>query len=205
MKTQGTLYSISAPSGAGKTSLVKALIGSMSQLQMSVSHTTRAIRPGEQDGKDYHFVDESTFLTLQQDDIFLEFATVFKYRYGTSRAWVEEQLATGIDILLEIDWQGHQSVKQQLSGSVGIFILPPSQQALEARLQQRAQDSQAVISHRMAEAQAEMSHCIDYDYLIVNDDFDQALLELQSIIRSQRLVFGQQKARYAGLIDQLLD
>ena len=204
MSYPGTLYSISAPSGAGKTSLVKALLNNTDRLCVSISHTTRSQRPGEADGKDYHFVDEQQFLDLQQQNIFLENATVFGHYYGTSKIWVQQQLAAGRDVLLEIDWQGQQIIKQQLPVSVSIFILPPSKQALAQRLEDRAQDSQAVIDKRMQQAQAEMSHCLEYDYLIINDDFETALADLSTIIHSQRLRIRAQQHHHATLIEQLI-
>ncbi len=204
MSVLGTLYSVSAPSGAGKTSLVKALSKMLPSSKVSISYTTRPMRPGEVDGVDYHFVDDAAFFAMQQQQAFLEYATVFNYYYGTSRQWVEAQLAAGVDVILEIDWQGYHLIKQQLPHSVGVFVLPPSQQALMLRLQQRAQDSPQVIQQRLNKAQEEMSHCKEYDYIIVNDDFAEALAELQSIIQSQRLRVIVQQQRLAALIDQLL-
>lgn len=204
MDNSGVLYCISAPSGAGKTSLVKSLVDSFAQLQVSISHTTRPQRPGEQDGVDYHFVDNASFLALQAQHAFLEHALVFGHHYGTSRLWVEEQLATGTDVLLEIDWQGQATVKQRLPESISIFILPPSLEVLEQRLHQRAQDSPSVIVNRMAKAKSEMQHCLAYDYLIINDKFDQALQELRSIIQCNRLTIAQQTQRHHPLVEQLL-
>ena len=204
MNNTGTLFCLSAPSGAGKTSLVKALLPTLNNVCVSISHTTRPMRPGETEGQDYHFVSEAEFQTLVQNQIFLEHATVFGHAYGTSGHWVDKQLAAGIDVILEIDWQGQRDVKQQRSQSVSIFILPPSTQALAERLAERAQDTPQVIEQRLRAAQTEMSHCLEYDYLIINDDFKTALCELQAIIRSQRLCCTHQQSRYQQLINKLL-
>ena len=200
----GTLYTVSAPSGAGKTSLVKALVEASDALVVSVSHTTRPIRPGEQDGVNYHFVEESGFNELLERGDFLEHARVFGNLYGTSRAAVEKQLSDGLDVILEIDWQGAQQVKRQLPDSRAIFIVPPSRAALEERLNSRGQDDSEVIARRMAEAVAEISHYVESDYLVVNDDFEVALAELKAIIRSQRLTTPAQVLRHAELLADLL-
>ena len=200
----GTLYTVSAPSGAGKTSLVKALVEASDALVVSVSHTTRPIRPGEQDGVNYHFVDEFGFNELLERGDFLEHARVFGNLYGTSRAAVEKQLSDGLDVILEIDWQGAQQVKRQLPDSRAIFIVPPSRAALEERLNSRGQDDSEVIARRMAEAVAEISHYVESDYLVVNDDFEVALAELEAIIRSQRLTTPAQVLRHAELLADLL-
>ena len=202
--TPGTLYTVSAPSGAGKTSLVKALVEASDALVVSVSHTTRPIRPGEQDGVNYHFVEESGFNELLERGDFLEHARVFGNLYGTSRAAVEKQLSDGLDVILEIDWQGAQQVKRQLPDSRAIFIVPPSRAALEERLNSRGQDDSEVIARRMAEAVAEISHYVESDYLVVNDDFEVALAELKAIIRSQRLTTPAQVLRHAELLADLL-
>src|SRR5579884_3074698 len=169
MNTLGTLYIISAPSGGGKTSLVKALTASMPNIIVSVSHTTRPKRPGEEDGVNYHFVDQAQFKKLLAEDLFLEHATVFGNYYGTSRRWVEEKLQAGIDVVLEIDWQGAQQVRKLMPKTVSIFILPPSREVLLERLQARDQDNKAVIAKRMAAASNEISHYHEYDYLVIND------------------------------------
>jgi len=205
VKTNGYLYVIAAPSGAGKTSLVKGLTTDLDNIFTSVSHTTRPIRPGEEDGKDYHFVDAQTFLKMRDNGEFLEFAEVFGNYYGTSKRTIREQLANHIDVILEIDWQGAQQVKQLFPKSTSIFILPPSKAALLERLHSRGQDSEEVISRRTLEAITEMSHYSEFDYLIVNDVFDTALEELKSIIISERLITPRQKKHFQPLIDELLE
>ena len=187
MSLTGTLYTVSAPSGAGKTSLVKALIERCAGVRVSVSHTTRDIRPGEQDGVNYHFTQEDNFLSMLQRQEFLEHARVFGNLYGTSRLWVEQELTAGTDVILEIDWQGAQQVKQLLPDTRSIFIVPPSRETLEQRLNARGQDNAGVIAARMAEAVEEMSHYVDSDYLVVNQDFEEALGDLQAIVSSMRL------------------
>jgi guanylate kinase len=182
----GTLFIISAPSGAGKTSLVTQLLSELDNIQVSISHTTRASRPGEQDGVNYHFVSQKEFDAMIGEQQFLEYAEVFGNSYGTSEDWVRSTLNQGIDIILEIDWQGAQQVREKFSGNVSIFILPPSKQALVERLQGRAQDEAQVIEKRIAAATEEMSHYAEADYLIINDDFDEALQQLKAIISAQR-------------------
>lgn len=204
MTSQGTLYTISAPSGAGKTSLVKALVESAERLQVSVSHTTRPKRPGETNGVNYHFVDHSTFTSMLSDSAFLEYAEVFKNYYGTSRKWVEDSLNSGIDVILEIDWQGANQVRKLMPETVSIFILPPSRKALTERLTGRGQDEPEVIALRLAEAKEEMSHFADADFLIINDCFDTALSELHCIITSQRLTLSKQQSRHQALLRDLL-
>jgi guanylate kinase len=204
MTSTGTLYTVSAPSGAGKTSLVNALIQQCQDLRVSVSHATRPMRPGEQDGVNYHFVDEQHFLEMLGREEFLEHARVFGNLYGTSRVWVEQQLDAGIDVILEIDWQGAQQVKRLLPETRAIFIMPPSREALEQRLDSRGQDERAIIEARMAEAVEEMSHYTDGDYLVVNDDFDQALRELQAIVTSQRLRTPRQQLVLGDILSDLL-
>lgn len=205
MNGTGTLYTISAPSGAGKTSLVNALLERCEALRVSVSHTTRPQRRGEKDGVDYHFVDEAEFQAMLDRSAFLEHARVFGNLYGTSRAWVEEQLKAGIDVILEIDWQGAQQVKRQLPATRGIFILPPSRETLEQRLNGRGQDDPEVIAARMTQAVEEMSHFTQSDYLVVNNDFDQALTELAAIITCHRLATSRQQQALGGLLDNLLN
>ncbi len=202
--TKGTLYIISAPSGAGKTSLVKALIGQDPLACVSVSHTTRASRPGEVEGMDYHFTNHGTFERMIADSDFLEHAQVFTNLYGTSRSWVEATLAGGKDVILEIDWQGAQQVRTLMPESVSIFILPPSREALQQRLNNRGQDSAAIIDQRMAEAVNEMSHYHQFNYLVINDGFDQALLELQAIFVAKRQQIERQRLQHRQLIERLL-
>jgi guanylate kinase len=202
--TTGTLYIISAPSGAGKTSLVKALIDAQPQVRVSVSHTTRAMRPGEVDGVNYHFVSREEFLERLAQDEFLEHAEVFGNLYGTSQRWLEQTLAEGFDLILEIDWQGAQQVRKLMPQAKSIFILPPTQEALRQRLNNRGQDSEEIIELRMREAVSEMSHYVEYDYLVINDDFSHALSDLQSIFRANRLHQQSQQQRYRQLLEQLL-
>ena len=182
----GTLFIISAPSGAGKTSLVTKLLGEMDNIQVSVSHTTRASRPGEQDAVNYHFISETEFESMVAGEQFLEHAEVFGNYYGTSREWVQGTLDQGTDVILEIDWQGAQQVREKFARNVSIFILPPSKQALIERLQGRGQDDAAVIEKRIAAATEEMSHYAEADYLVINDDFETALQQLKSIISAKR-------------------
>ncbi len=201
---EGTLYIVSAPSGAGKTSLMKALLESTDDLCLSVSFTTRPMRPGEVDGEDYNFVDVATFRTMIADGGLLEYADVFGNYYGTSRQWVESQLAQGVDVILEIDWQGAEQVRGKASGCVGIFIFPPSRQELEKRLRGRGQDSDEVIARRLGEAVTEMRQYESYDYVVVNDEFDVALRDLQAIVRARRQRLEVQRHRYASMIGELL-
>ncbi len=200
----GTLYIVSAPSGAGKTSLVKALLESTPGIELSVSHTTRAMRPGEEDGKHYHFVDIDTFKAMIRDRNFLEHAQVFDNFYGTSRSSTLDQVARGMDVILEIDWQGAQQVREMIPEAVGIFILPPSREALEERLRGRGQDGDEVIARRMRDAESEMSHYGEFDYLIINDDFDTALNELCAVFLARRQEAARQKLRHAELLAKLL-
>jgi guanylate kinase len=181
------LYIISAPSGAGKTSLVQALSGSDPQIRVSVSHTTRPMRPGENDGVDYHFVEQAQFLRMASEGGFLEHAQVFGNYYGTSEAGIRQRLAEGLDVILEIDWQGAQQVRERIAEATGIFILPPSLATLRERLASRGQDSEEVIARRLAEAGREIAHYAEFDYLVVNDDFERALDDLRSIFRAMRL------------------
>lgn len=204
MSQTGTLYTVSAPSGAGKTSLVDALLKRCPGIRVSVSHTTRPIRPGEEDGVNYHFTDEETFSGMLAREEFLEHARVFGNLYGTSRVWVERELHSGTDVILEIDWQGARQVKRLLPDTCAIFIMPPSRETLEQRLNTRGQDDAGVIAGRMAEAVEEMSHYPDGDYLVVNDDFQQALDELQAIVVSQRLRTQRQQQALKPLLRDLL-
>lgn len=202
--TTGKLYTVSAPSGAGKTSLVKALIEANHSLCVSISHTTRAMRPGEVDGVNYHFCNHDQFKSMLDDHLFLEYAEVFGNFYGTSKHWVAETLAKGIDVILEIDWQGAEQVCQQLPDTLSIFILPPSKEALRKRLTQRGQDDTSIIERRMAEASNEMSHYGNADFLVINDDFNTALMDLQAIFRSQKLTKEAQQQQHQQLLTLLL-
>jgi guanylate kinase len=183
----GRLFIIAAPSGAGKTTLIDALLRDDPALRLSVSYTTRAPRPGEVDGREYHFVDEKTFLAMRERGEFLESAEVHGNRYGTSKAVVREAMAKGEDLVLEIDWQGAQQVRREIRGTVGIFIQPPSLEELERRMRARGQDSEAVIRRRLENAREELAHAGEFEYAIINKDFDKALQELQAIIRAERL------------------
>jgi guanylate kinase len=204
MSYRGTLYTVSAPSGAGKTSLVNALVETTKELKVSVSHTTREKRPGEINEVDYHFVSHEEFLGMVHRDEFLEHAQVFTNHYGTSKIWVEETLAKGIDVILEIDWQGARQVRELMPLARSIFILPPSRKCLHERLTGRGQDKANIIEARMAEARNEMSHFNEAHYLIVNDNFDIALQEFRAILLSQRLHLEKQKQRHQSLLESLL-
>jgi guanylate kinase len=203
--TTGKLYIISAPSGAGKTSLVKQLRAETSDLAVSVSHTTRAMRPGETDAVDYFFVAVEQFKTMIAEQAFLEHAQVFDNFYGTAQQTVETNLAQGLDVILEIDWQGSAQVKRMLPDCVSIFILPPSIEILRQRLQNRGQDNEEIIARRMRDAVTEMSHYPEFDYLIVNDDFNLALNQLKSIIIANRLQQKRQQSLLAPLLNDLLN
>ena len=202
---KGTLYTVSAPSGAGKTSLVTALVGNNPELTVSVSHTTRPMRPGEQDGVNYHFVERDTFLAMLGRTEFLEHAEVFGNLYGTSQLWVEEQLAAGTDVILEIDWQGARQVKRLMPATRAVFILPPSRETLKERLTSRGQDDDTVIQRRMAQAEQEMSHYIESDFLVLNLEFDRALAELQAIVDCHRLRTSVQAERLSATLQDLLN
>jgi guanylate kinase len=200
----GNLFILSAPSGAGKSSLIHALLGQHQDMQLSVSHTTRAPRPGEVDGVHYHFVSVEAFKALIADNNFLEWAEVFGNYYGTSRTTIEQVLALGRDVFLDIDWQGARQIKSQVPSVLSIFILPPSVAELEKRLNQRGQDNQEIISKRMLQAKSEISHVTEYDYVLVNDDFQQCLNELQQVVLSQRLTLQKQQQRQQALLTDLL-
>ncbi len=204
MSNPGSLFIISAPSGAGKTSLVRALTAKDDRVHVSVSHTTRAKRPGEEDGKDYFFIDKRQFEDMQRGGAFLEWAEVFGNFYGTSSEWVQLQIKGGNDVILEIDWQGAQQVRNEMPDCVSIFIVPPSRDTLLERLNKRGQDDPQTIDARMRKAISEMSHYMDYDYLVVNDDFDHALGDLMAIFRARRLETMAQEIGNARLLDDLL-
>ncbi|WP_133718629.1 guanylate kinase [Methylocaldum gracile] len=200
----GTLFIVSAPSGAGKTSLVRALRENLEGFTVSVSHTTRAQRPGEVHGRDYFFVNHAEFEGMIESGGFLEHARVFDNYYGTARATVEKALSEGQDVLLEIDWQGARQIRSLMPDCISIFILPPSRRTLEERLKTRGQDDPDTIARRMRDAISEMSHYSEYDYLIVNDDFDRALAELRSVVIASRLKTGRQSEVHKDLIGGLL-
>jgi guanylate kinase len=202
---RGTLFVVSAPSGAGKTSLVRAMLERDPVLSVSISHTTRAMRPGETDGLNYHFVDRTRFQAMLATGSFLEHAEVFGQLYGTSATWVESQLDAGRDVILEIDWQGAAQIRARLPETRSVFILPPSMTVLEARLRGRAQDDDAAIRRRLAEARAEMSHHLEYDYLVVNDDFEVALADLLAIARAERLRCTRQRRDQETIIADLCE
>ena len=200
---KGKLIIVSAPSGAGKTSLVAALVTDDDSLCVSVSHTTRPKRPKEEDGVNYHFTDEQTFLNMLQDGDFLESAEVYGHHYGTSQKWVNEQLEKGQDVVLEIDWQGAAQVRNLYPESCYIFILPPSLETLTERLRHRAQDDEAIIAKRMEEARTVLQHVCEADYMVVNDEFDTALADIRAILRAQGLTVTAQQFNLAELLTSL--
>ena len=200
----GNLFIVCAPSGAGKTSLVAALLKADPGIRLSVSYTTRAPRPGEVDGREYRFVTRERFEEMAKAGAFLESAEVHGNYYGTSQDWIGEQRASGADILLEIDWQGAAQVRKLIPDAIGIFILPPSIQTLIGRLNKRAQDTPDVIARRIAAARAEISHVSEFNYVIINDKFDQAVLDLTSIVRACRLLATSQLARHSDLINRMI-
>lgn len=201
---KGHLYTISAPSGAGKTSLVKALTDCMPDVKVSVSHTTRPMRPGEVDGVNYNFINTEAFTSMLAEAAFIEHAEVFGNYYGTSQSWVDSALAAGSDVILEIDWQGAAQIRRLIPNTTAIFILPPSLSALKERLGNRGQDSKEVIAKRMAEAVSEMSHYPESDYLLINDDFEVALSQLCAIFIGQRQTIQRQSERHQQLLQDLL-
>jgi guanylate kinase len=202
---KGTLFIVSAPSGAGKTSLLRALVGHDEHIRISVSHTTRPKRPGEWDGVDYHFLNQEQFLQMVKNGEFLEHASVFGNHYGTSEQEVQKELDKGMDVILEIDWQGAQQVRKRMRDTVSIFILPPSRESLYQRLTERGQDSAEVIEQRYQDARNEISHYPEFDYLVINDVFDRAVDELRAIVISQRLRQGYQVEHQQGLLAKLLE
>jgi len=202
--SQGVLFVVSAPSGAGKTSLVKELLAQVDGISVSVSHTTRHRRPGETDGVDYYFTDSNAFEKMVKEGAFLEYAKVFDNYYGTARTTVETALSAGKDILLEIDWQGARQIKTLMPVCQTLFILPPSREALSQRLHGRGQDNGETIARRMGDAISEMSHYAEYDYMIINDDFNKALAEMRTIVLACRLRTAIQSVRNQALIANLL-
>ena len=203
--TRGQLLIVSAPSGAGKTSLIRALMEQDQRVEVSVSHTTRPQRPGELEGVNYFFISTETFHAMREAGAFFESAEVFGHFYGTSLTQLEARLSDGADVILEIDWQGAQQVRKLLPDSAWLFILPPSLEALKSRLQARGQDAEDTIEIRMRAARDEMSHWDEADYLIINDHFDSALEALQALVRSLRLRIGQQQSALQNLIEDLLN
>jgi guanylate kinase len=199
----GTLFIICAPSGAGKTSLVRALLDINPDIDLSVSYTTRAPRPGEQDGKDYHFVGRDAFLAMAKRGEFLESAEVYGNLYGTSQTWISQENARGRNILLEIDWQGAAQVRRLFPDCISIFILPPSLQVLEQRLRGRGKDDEAVIARRLAAVSADVAHVAEFDYVIINRDLDVALRELNAVVVSAQLTRARQLVRHQNLINLL--
>ena len=197
----GNLFVVSAPSGGGKTSLVRALLAEDAKVALSISFTTRPPRPGEQNGREYHFVDPATFEAMLERGEFLECAEVHGNRYATSQRWVEETLHSGKDVVLEIDWQGAVQVRRLYPSATTMFILPPSMAELERRLRARAQDSDAVIRHRLENAVEEISHAVEFDYVIINNVFEEARRDLAAVVRAARLTLTHQIARNPGLLN----
>lgn len=204
MSEAGILFIVSAPSGAGKTSLLRELVPADERLVVSVSHTTRAMRPGERDGQHYHFVSIEHFEQLVGEGAFLEHAPVFDNYYGTSEAAVREPLAQGLDVVLEIDWQGARQVRRRFPQAVSIFIAPPNIEALRERLSGRGQDSAEIVERRMVDARSELSHFPEYDYLVINDDFATALAELRCVVTAERLREPRQSARFTEALADML-
>jgi guanylate kinase len=204
MTMTGSLFIVTAPSGAGKTSLVRSLLEMDKAVNLSISYTTRAMRPGEEDGEDYHFISEERFLSMLEEGDFLESAEVHGARYGTSQTLVESVLAEGRDLVLEIDWQGAAQVRSLYPSAIGIFVLPPSLEELSRRLHNRAQDSAEVIARRLAAARDEISHVGEFDYVIINDRFETAIHDLLAIIRAQRLRGEKQLRQHQELLRNLI-
>jgi guanylate kinase len=198
----GVLFIVSSPSGGGKTSLIKELLEAEPELRLSVSYTTRPARPGEVDGRDYHFVALPVFERMLEAGEFLESAVIYGNHYGTSEKWIERERGEGRDVLLEIDWQGAQQVRRLMRQVVSVFILPPSPEVLESRLRGRGQDSEAVVARRLAAAREEISHVSEYEYVIINDDFNRAAQDLRSIVRAERLKLARQLARNPNLFNR---
>jgi guanylate kinase len=202
--SSGVLFIISAPSGCGKTSLVKALIKKIDHLCVLVSHTTRTPRPSEVQGENYFFVSKDEFNKIKNSNGFIESAQVFDNDYGSAKQSVQDLLNNGFDVILEIDWQGFRQVKQTFNDAVGIFILPPSQTALKERLTNRGQDNQSIIDKRMHDAASEIQHFNEYDYLLINDNFDVALNDLSTIVHAKRLTLAQQSNQHQDLLKTLI-
>ena len=205
----GQLYIFSAPSGAGKTSLIEALLKQTSDIGVSISHTTRDMRPGEEDGVHYHFIDKTEFSSMVDEGIFLEHATVFDNFYGTSQKALDDRLATGEDVIVEIDWQGAQQVRKKIPQALSVFILPPTREALKQRLNSRGQDSDEVIARRLQDATSDMGHFNEFDFVVINDDFEQATEQLRSVILAQRqritVLSEKEEATLAALLDDSTD
>jgi guanylate kinase len=199
----GTLFIVSSPSGGGKTSLVRALLEAEPEVRLSVSYTTRAPRPGEVQGRDYNFVEPREFQRMIEAGELLESAEIYGNHYGTSQKWVEAEFARGRDVLLEIDWQGAQQIRKLMREVVSIFILPPSLEILESRLKGRAQDTPDAVARRLAAAREEIGHAVEYNYVIINEVFDRAALDLRSIVRAERLKLSRQVARHGDLINRM--
>ena len=202
---QGSLFIISAPSGTGKTSLVKQLVDSLDDIQVSVSHTTRPKRSGEVDGVSYHFIERQQFENMIAQSGFLEYAEVYEHYYGTSQAWVADTLQQGTDVVLEIEWQGAKQVQRYFPDAKTIFILPPDAKSLEQRLRDRGKDQESIIHQRLHAARNEVQYCVDYQYIVVNDEFDKALSDLQAIVRAERCRSKQQMTRYQSLIEAMTE
>jgi len=200
----GNVFIVAAPSGGGKTSLVNKLVTSLSDIEVSISHTTRPARPGERDGANYFFVSEQKFMAMVSENAFVEHARVFNHYYGTSLAQINARLAAGIDVILDIDWQGAQQIRRLFPNAVSIFIIPPSLTVLKQRLQDRKQDDEEIIAARMLRAQDELSHYVEFDYLIINDQFEKAAAQLQSVIVANRLLASRQVTKNGKLLSLLL-
>jgi guanylate kinase len=203
MADVGNLYVISAPSGTGKTTLVKSLVESLPLITVSISHTTREKRPAEVHGTNYYFISDDEFKKMIGQQDFLEYATIFTHLYGTSKRWVKQTLNQGIDVILEIDWQGHQQIKSLFEKMISIFILPPSINDLRNRLVNRQQDNANIISQRLSDVKETINHITDYDYVVINDDFSQALHDLKMIVETGRLLRTRQTAKYQTLLQDL--
>lgn len=200
----GSLFIVAAPSGGGKTSLVKKLVNSLDDIEVSISHTTRSMRTGERDGVDYFFIPDSEFTEMIAQNAFIEHAKVFDHLYGTSVQQINDRLNKGIDVVLDIDWQGAEQIRHLFKEAVSIFIIPPSLEILRERLLKRGRDNESVIGDRMHKAQDEMSHYSEFDYLVVNDEFDQAASELEAIVIANRLQIGRQVKKQSKLLSFLL-
>ena len=204
MKPKGTLYIIAAASGTGKTSLAESLAETMPNIKISISHTTRPIRANESKDKHYYFISKEEFESLITENAFLEYAEVFGHYYGTSRSLVEKELDAGVDVVLDIDWQGARQVKEQFDSAISIFLLPPSRKELYSRLKRRNSDTDEVINKRLATASSEIYHYKEFDIVVINDKFESALLDLQAIVRCQRLKLKNQEIKYRDLLDELI-